>query len=508
LGTVHRAAACLVSLAIILGTGAAAATPAAEGTSEAHALAIEVQAAGQQPALYGIADAPPGASATNGTIIYPADGSVVTANSVAESASAATAPAPSASAGVDVGTLSLFGGEITADAVTARASAGAGTTRAGGNFTGATVTNLVALGQPVAASPNLRVQLGDWGHAVVLEQTVERATTPSASYKGTLVALDVFLDADHGGLAAGSRIEIGVVDASASAPPPAAPTTTAATPTPPPPLPPPPPPPPPSTRTAPAPSSTTAKPSPAAPREVSPSLQGPKVSTKKPTTEKPKATKPKKKKGMPLPSSIHPELGPGLYVFPVYGSAGYGDSFGAARADVAYHHGDDIFAQLGAPVLAVADGTIYSVGWEKLGGNRLWLRDRSGNEFYYAHLAAYTALGRNGARVHAGDVLGFVGNTGDAEGTPYHLHFEVHPVAYLFLGYDGAVDPTLYLDHWHHLSVIRLRPAVSGGPALAAALGPPPGAILLRSTDISTANGLVPGSLEQVLARGAAGGSG
>src|SRR6516162_9887208 len=204
--TVHRAAAGLVSLALVLGAGAAGA--AQVGTSAAHALAIEVSVAGQNPALYGIATAPPDASDTNGTIIYPADGSIVNANAVGESASAATTPAPSASAGVDVGTLSLFGGEITADAVTARASAGAGASRAGGNFTGATVTNLVVLGQSVPAAPNTRVQLGSWGHAIVFEQAVDQGTAP-ASYKGTLIALDVFVDADHDGLPAGSRIEIG-----------------------------------------------------------------------------------------------------------------------------------------------------------------------------------------------------------------------------------------------------------------------------------------------------------
>src|SRR5439155_12569766 len=86
--------------------------------------------------------------------------------------------------------------------------------------------------------------------------------------------------------------------------------------------------------------------------------------------------------------NLRPHLGAGAFVFPVYGSVAYVDSFGAARSDVPYHHGDDIFAPLGAPVLAVANGTEYSVGWERPGGNRLWLRDRAGNEFYYAHLSA------------------------------------------------------------------------------------------------------------------------
>ena len=92
-----------------------------------------------------------------------------------------------------------------------------------------------------------------------------------------------------------------------------------------------------------------------------------------------------------------------------------------------WHHGDDIFAPLGAPILACADGIVFSVGWNDIGGNRLWLRDSQGNEFYYAHLSAFSPLAKNGALVKAGEVLGFVGNTGDAAGTPTHLHFEVHP---------------------------------------------------------------------------------
>ena len=111
-----------------------------------------------------------------------------------------------------------------------------------------------------------------------------------------------------------------------------------------------------------------------------------------------------------------------------------------------YHHGDDIFGELGQPIVALADGTIFSLGWNKIGGNRLWLRDRQGNAFYYAHLSAFSTLVFNGARVKAGQVIGFMGNTGDAEGTPTHLHFEVHPVSLLYLGYDGAIDPTPFLD--------------------------------------------------------------
>jgi hypothetical protein len=97
-------------------------------------------------------------------------------------------------------------------------------------------------------------------------------------------------------------------------------------------------------------------------------------------------------------------------------------------------------------------------------------------------------------------VLGFVGNTGDAQGTPFHLHFEVHPVSMLYLGYDGAVNPTQYLNAWKRLEDIRILPAVPFAQQLATTSNAPaPGAILLQSNDISTANGLDPASLRRAM---------
>jgi len=153
------------------------------------------------------------------------------------------------------------------------------------------------------------------------------------------------------------------------------------------------------------------------------------------------------------PLTVTPPLGQRRFVFPVAGTADYGDSYGGFRGDVPgnWHHGDDIFATLGTPVVAVADGTINRVGWEKLGGWRLWVRDGAGDEFYYAHLSGYAPSDLRSNRVKAGQVIGFIGNTGDAFTTAPHLHFEVHPRTLLHLGYDGAVDPTTYLEGWTRL---------------------------------------------------------
>jgi hypothetical protein len=154
------------------------------------------------------------------------------------------------------------------------------------------------------------------------------------------------------------------------------------------------------------------------------------------------------------PLKVTPPLGQRHYIFPVVGASDYIDTYGAFRSDVPgnWHHGDDIFAPLGSPVVAVASGTINRVGWEKLGGWRLWVRDSVGDEFYYAHLSGYAPTDLHTNRVKAGEVIGFIGNTGDAFTTSPHLHFEIHPRPLLHLGYDGAVDPTTYLNSWTHLA--------------------------------------------------------
>ncbi|MFN8122418.1 MAG: M23 family metallopeptidase [Thermoleophilia bacterium] len=131
-------------------------------------------------------------------------------------------------------------------------------------------------------------------------------------------------------------------------------------------------------------------------------------------------------------------------VFPVAGDVSYSDDYGAPRAGTGWHQGNDLFAAVGTPVVAVAGGTISKVGWNTLGGNRLWLTDDSGTSYYYAHLSAYAPVAFDGSRVRAGEVIAYVGNTGQAATTPPHLHFEVHPG-----GMDAdPVDPYPLLRAW------------------------------------------------------------
>jgi murein DD-endopeptidase MepM/ murein hydrolase activator NlpD len=134
-------------------------------------------------------------------------------------------------------------------------------------------------------------------------------------------------------------------------------------------------------------------------------------------------------------------LADGRFVFPVYGDARVADDFGAAR-QIGAHEGNDVFAAFGSPVLAVADGTLNRVGTLPISGNRLWLETDRGDSFFYAHLSAFGPEAVSGRRVRAGTLLGFTGNTGDAEPTPPHVHFEIHP------GDRKSVDPHEILLAW------------------------------------------------------------
>lgn len=130
--------------------------------------------------------------------------------------------------------------------------------------------------------------------------------------------------------------------------------------------------------------------------------------------------------------------GIGSLAFPVEGADGgdIGSGFGAPRDQgTRCHRGVDIFAHRGTPVVAPTDGRITRVGTNRLGGNVVHMRG-DGLAFYFAHLERQSVS--TGDRVHAGDVVGHVGNSGNARHTPPHLHFGV------FRGGE-AVDPHPYV---------------------------------------------------------------
>jgi murein DD-endopeptidase MepM/ murein hydrolase activator NlpD len=426
----------------------------------ARAYEIRIVIPGQSGAEAGTVSAPPYHVSFGQSFAYPADGSVATTGSLTAQAQSDVGSRAAASAAGEVHGVSLFGGEITADIVAGRATASTRSKTASGTLSTSVVAGLVVLGQASAVAANGRIALADWGYLITLEQSSDHSSGAGGAqaFHGFVTALDVHLTADHGGLPAGSEIQIGYAEANVQAP---------------------------ATTQKKVPPSTKKKP----PNAPEPNGKG-RNNQNGPAT-------------LPIPLGLHPQLTAGGYVFPVYGPVSFTDTFGAFRGDVPgnWHHGDDIFAPLGAPILACADGIVFSVGWNDLGGNRLWLRDAQGNEFYYAHLSAFSPLARNGLHVKAGEVLGFVGNTGDAAGTPTHLHFEIHPAALIFMGYDGAVDPTLYLQAWQHLQDVRFSNVAGWVPAEAVTdPAPKPAAILLQVSDISEASGLDPGSLERAIA--------
>jgi murein DD-endopeptidase MepM/ murein hydrolase activator NlpD len=466
---------------LVAGVAGAAPSDPAAPTTGATSLVASVTLPGVPASATSQLEAPPTASA-GGPFSYPEDGSAMRIGASTASVTAQAGTSSSAEGSIRALAVSLLGGEITAESITIRASAAAGAAGATGDVGSSQITGLVVLGQPVAATANLQMPLADWGTLEALGQTSSTSSAKPRSATSSVTGLRVRLIAEHGGLPAGSELVVGVATANAVAVP--APTTPTA--------------PAPTTPTTPGgrgtgfpgrpavTPATPARPAPSAPREPGHSIPG---------------APPELVRSAP---EVTARLSQGGYVFPLFGPAAFGDTFGAYRADVAgkWHHGEDLVAPAGTPVLAVADGTLFSVGWNDIGGWRLWLRDTAGNEFYYAHLSAYSPLAVAGKTVKAGDVLGFVGSSGDADGGVTHLHFEIHPVDLLHLGYDGAVAPYPFLVAWRRADDVsfgsgrRYVPTAGGTPvALARA-----GAVLLQASDISTSSGLVPGALKRALA--------
>ena len=176
------------------------------------------------------------------------------------------------------------------------------------------------------------------------------------------------------------------------------------------------------------------------------------------------------------------QVGPSLAVFPVAGrsTAAVRSAFGVARdGGQREHHGIDIFAPRGTPVVAATDGRVRSTTPSRRGGKLVWLRDaRVGQSLYYAHLDTVFVL--PGQQVRAGDTLGLVGNTGNAITTPPHLHFGIYargPVdPYYFVHRPKAELPALGATvaalgaerRTSARTTLRTRPDAASGTSLAA----------------------------------------
>ena len=148
-------------------------------------------------------------------------------------------------------------------------------------------------------------------------------------------------------------------------------------------------------------------------------------------------------------------------IFPVAGPTTYIDDFGQPRPGGA-HQGNDLMAAKKTPVVAVEPGKIKFWATSASAGCMLYLYGASGTTYMYIHLnndltmrndnrgkcvagVAYARGLKDGAKVQAGQMIGYVGDSGDANGIASHLHFEVHP------GGGAAVSPFPYLQTAQHL---------------------------------------------------------
>ena len=143
--------------------------------------------------------------------------------------------------------------------------------------------------------------------------------------------------------------------------------------------------------------------------------------------------------------------------FPVAGMADYSDDWWQPRFGPPFHlhQGTDIFGARGTPVTAPAAGVVtFTDGG--LGGKGAYVTERDGTFYYMAHLDGFAKNLRNGAAVKQGDVVGYLGDSGNALGGTPHVHFEIHPRG------GAAVNPKPILDGW-------LNDAINNASALFAA---------------------------------------
>jgi hypothetical protein len=188
-------------------------------------------------------------------------------------------------------------------------------------------------------------------------------------------------------------------------------------------------------------------------------------------------------------------------VFPVVGKTSFSDDFGDPRPG-GPHQGNDVIAARHTPVVAAEAGTVQLWKRSASAGCMLYLHGRSGTTYLYIHLnndlgagndndgscidgVAYAPGLRDGQKVAAGALLGFVGDSGDANGVHPHLHFELHP------GGGRAVSPYRWLKRARHL----LYP---GGTTQDPAT---PLAIKLTGTVLDVSSGTTDGRLKMAVRR-------
>jgi hypothetical protein len=203
-----------------------------------------------------------------------------------------------------------------------------------------------------------------------------------------------------------------------------------------------------------------------------------------------------------------PRKQPQRLIFPVVGQVKYYDDFGESRPG-GPHQGDDILAARHAPAVAVEAGTVDFWTTSRPAGCMLYLHGASGTTYLYIHLnndltsrndnrgkcvagTAYAPGLKSGMHVAAGELVGFVGDSGDADGVHPHLHFEVHPN-------DGAAaDPYPFLQKAQPLLFYAKRGttvALSLAGTIASSLG---GTLELKASQVQL-NSSKPAAIRQTV---------
>jgi hypothetical protein len=192
---------------------------------------------------------------------------------------------------------------------------------------------------------------------------------------------------------------------------------------------------------------------------------------------------------------------PARIVFPVVGKTSFSDDFGDPRPG-GPHQGNDVIAARHTPIVAAEAGTVQLWTQSASAGCMLYLHGRSGTTYLYIHLnndlgakndnqgrcvagVAYAPGLRDGQRVAAGALLGFVGDSGDANGAHPHLHFELHP------GGGRAVSPYRWLKRGRHLLYPGATRRDSASPL----------AIKLTGTVLAVSSGTTDGRLKMAVRR-------
>ena len=449
--TVRRAAGC--ALAVLVSLVAAVSVPASESRVTGEAYAVRVIVPGAQTSGTG--------SSTGGSYAYRDLVSVGSYSTGVEQT------ADRAYAHAELSSVSLLDGLVQVSSVSAKVFADGRTAEASGAFDGG-VGSISVAGAGVGAG---RFEIPGIGYGSTSEQ--REISHGGAAFRGAAVGLRVHLSIGWHDLPAGTEVVLGYADAGARAKP-AAPTPAA-----------------PQADQSPVPAERGAEAGTTPAHDGAAGAADPSTPAPSHPAGEPDGTGfvPAGVAGIPPGGwSANPPIAPerraqllsSEYVFPVAGGATFSNDWGGYRADTGFHQGIDLFSACGTPLVAVHEGTVGRMGWNSLGGRRIWINDTNGNSFYYAHMSAYNPVLKEGMHVAPGTIVGYMGNTGDAQGTPCHLHLQVHP------GGGWAVPPFDYVSVWLNRDTSAIS-TFADKP-----VGPPPvsSVVELPGYDISSGSGL------------------